>query len=73
MSMKMESKMSGEQCLGRTPGYVRYSGYATPEEETKYLPLLGPILRFGDPIQGLLPPATVSRVVNLRRPPKAAP
>jgi hypothetical protein len=69
----MERKMGGE-CLGKTPGYVRYSGYGTPEEEAKYLPLLDPVRRFGDPIpRSALPPATVSRVVDLRRPPKAAP
>jgi hypothetical protein len=25
-----------DKCLGKTPGYVRYSGYDTPEES--YLP-----------------------------------
>lgn len=66
--------MGDGQCLGKTPGYVRYSGYGTPEEEAKYLPLLGPVRRFGDPIPpGSLPPATVSKVVDLRRPLKATP
>jgi hypothetical protein len=46
------------ECLGKTPGYVRYSGYYTPEEEAEYLPTLGPMWVCGDPIppQDLLPP-----------------
>jgi hypothetical protein len=39
--------------LGRTPGYVRYSGYDTAEEEARYLPVLGPVWKYGDPV----PPA----------------
>lgn len=43
--------MSDEpKCLGRTPGYVRYSGYDTPEQEAECLPVLGPIWVVGDPI-----------------------
>jgi hypothetical protein len=38
------------ECLGKTPGYPRYSGYSTPEDEAKFLPILGPIWRFGDPL-----------------------
>jgi hypothetical protein len=45
----MELKMD-EKCLGKTPGYVRYSGYDTPEEEAEYLPTLGPVWCDGDPI-----------------------
>jgi hypothetical protein len=37
-------------CLGKTPGYARYSGYDTPEEEARYLPVLGPVWKDGDPI-----------------------
>jgi hypothetical protein len=33
-------KMSGS--LGKTPGYARYSGYDTEEQEDEYLSLLGP-------------------------------
>ena len=43
----------GLRCLGRTPGYVRYSGYDTAEEEARYLPVLGPVWKYGDPV----PPA----------------
>jgi hypothetical protein len=52
----MRSKMKLE-CLGKTPGYVRYSGYDTREEEDEFLPILGPIWCDGDPIpaEGLLP------------------
>jgi hypothetical protein len=39
-----------DRCLGKTPGYVRYSGYDTPEEEAEYLDVLGPIWFCGDPI-----------------------
>jgi hypothetical protein len=42
--------MDDTRCLGKTPGYVRYSGYDTPEEEAEYLPVLGPIWYDGDPI-----------------------
>jgi hypothetical protein len=45
--------MDGLRCLGRTPGYVRYSGYDTAEEEARYLPVLGPVWKYGDPV----PPA----------------
>jgi hypothetical protein len=47
-----------DECLGKTPGYVRYSGYDTPDEESELLPILGPMWRDGDPIppQDLLPP-----------------
>ena len=45
--------MDGLRCLGRTPGYVRYSGYDTAEQEARYLPVLGPVWKYGDPI----PPA----------------
>jgi hypothetical protein len=38
------------KCLGKTPGYVRYSGYDTPEEEEEFLPFLGPMWVVGDPI-----------------------
>jgi hypothetical protein len=38
------------ECLGKTPGYARYSGYDTPEEEAEYLETLGPIWCDGDPI-----------------------
>jgi hypothetical protein len=41
------------RCLGKTPGFVRYSGYDTPEQEAEYLPTIGPILIFGDPIPGV--------------------
>ena len=42
--------MDGLRCLGRTPGYVRYSGYDTAEEEARYLPVLGPVWKYGDPV-----------------------
>jgi hypothetical protein len=42
--------MDGLRCLGRTPGYVRYSGYDTAEEEARYLPMLGPVWKYGDPV-----------------------
>ena len=45
--------MDGLRCLGRTPGYVRYSGYDTAEQEGRYLPVLGPVWKYGDPV----PPA----------------
>jgi hypothetical protein len=38
------------ECLGKTPGYARYSGYDSPEEEAEYLETLGPIWCDGDPI-----------------------
>jgi hypothetical protein len=48
-----------DECLGKTPGYVRYSGYDTPEEEAEYLSTLGPVWCDGDPIpaEDLLPEA----------------
>jgi hypothetical protein len=42
--------MMDDRCLGKTPGYVRYSGYETPEAEAEYLPFLGPVWMVGDPI-----------------------
>jgi hypothetical protein len=42
--------MDGLRCLGRTPGYVRYSGYDTAEQEARYLPVLGPVWKYGDPV-----------------------
>jgi hypothetical protein len=38
--------MSGS--LGKTPGYARYSGYDTEEQEDEYLSLLGPVWCDGD-------------------------
>jgi hypothetical protein len=40
--------MSGS--LGKTPGYARYSGYDTEEQEDEYLSLLGPVWCDGDPM-----------------------
>jgi hypothetical protein len=37
------------ESLGKTPGYARYSGYDTKEQEDEYLDMLGPIWRDGDP------------------------
>jgi hypothetical protein len=34
------------ECLGKTPGFVRYSGYDTEEEEAEFLP----VWCDGDPI-----------------------
>jgi hypothetical protein len=42
--------MAELKCLGKTPGYVRYSGYDTPEEEAEFLPVLGPQWCDGDPL-----------------------
>ena len=52
-----------DKCLGKTPGYVRYSGYDTPEEEAEYLSTLGPVWCDGDPIpaEDLLPEARERR------------
>ena len=52
-----------DKCLGKTPGYVRYSGYDTPEEEAEYLSILGPVWCDGDPIpaEDLLPEARERR------------
>jgi hypothetical protein len=36
--------------IGKTPGYVRYSGYDTEEEEDEFLEALGPLWCDGDPI-----------------------
>jgi hypothetical protein len=41
------------RCLGKTPGFVRYSGYDTSEVEAECLPTLGPIWFPGDPIPGV--------------------
>jgi hypothetical protein len=41
-------KMGGS--LGKTPGYARYSGYDTEEQEDEYLSLLGPVWCDGDPM-----------------------
>lgn len=46
----MSEIMKEIKCLGKTPGYARYSGYETPEEEARYLPVLGPVWKHGDPI-----------------------
>ena len=43
------------RCLGKTPGFVRYSGYDTPEEEAEFLPTIGPMWFIGDPIPGVDP------------------
>ena len=40
------------KALGKHPGYVRYSGYDTPEDEAKFLPYLGPVWHPGDPVPG---------------------
>jgi len=39
--------MSGK---GKTPGYARYSGYDTEEQEDEYLDMLGPVWCDGDPM-----------------------
>jgi hypothetical protein len=54
--------MDGLRCLGRTPGYVRYSGYDTAEEEARYLPVLGPVWKYGDPV-----PCSSGGVTSLRK------
>ena len=53
-----------DKCLGKTSGYVRYSGYDTPEEEAEYLSILGPVWCDGDPIpaEDLLPEARAPSV-----------
>ena len=62
----MEGNMEdGLRCLGRTPGYVRYSGYDTAEEEARYLPVLGPVWKYGDPV----PPAPHSDQLEEKRRP----
>ena len=43
--------MSGS--LGRTPGYARYSGYETEEQEDEFLSVLGPVWCDGDPMPTL--------------------
>ena len=52
------------RCLGKTPGYARYSGYDTPEEEAECLDTLGPIWMDGDP----LPPEDLEelKAINAR-------
>jgi hypothetical protein len=56
-SERLSVRVSTEaECLGKTPGYVRYSGYNTPEQEARFLPILGPVWCCGDP----LPPHTAT-------------
>ena len=57
--------MDGLRCLGRTPGYVRYSGYDTAKEEARYLPVLGPVWKYGDPV----PPAARAGRLEEKTPP----
>jgi hypothetical protein len=41
---------------GKTPGYARYGGYDTKEDEDEFLSVLGPVWCDGDPIDtDLLP------------------
>jgi hypothetical protein len=42
------AEMSG--IVGKTPGYARYSGYDTEEQEDEYLSVLGPVWCDGDPM-----------------------
>jgi len=37
--------------IGKTPGYARYSGYDTEQEEDEFLEELGPVWCDGDPIR----------------------
>jgi len=68
------------RCLGKTPGYARYSGYDTLEMEAEFLPVLGPQL-FADAssvqaplrcmVEAEIVPATGNPCLN-RRPPLGA-
>ena len=55
--IKNEGQMKRLESLGKTPGYARYSGYDTKEQEDEFLPVLGPVRFDGDPIplEDLLP------------------
>ncbi len=62
MELEMEGRVDGEfKCLGKTPGYPRYSGYDTKEEEDEFLPTLGPVWCDGDPIPPQHLPVTSGR------------
>jgi hypothetical protein len=62
--------MRGLRCLGKTPGFVRYSGYDTPEQEAEYLPAVGPIWIIGDPSPGVGPisPDEMASTISLQIP-----
>jgi hypothetical protein len=55
------AEMSGS--LGKMPGYARYSGYDTREQEDEYLDMLGPIWCDGDP----MPESEPCNVVNVKQ------
>jgi hypothetical protein len=50
LELEIELENGDKMGLGRTPGYARYSGYDTEEDEDEFLSVLGPVWRDGDPI-----------------------
>jgi hypothetical protein len=48
--IKKEGQMGRPECQSETPGYARYSGYDTREEEDEFLSILGPVWCDGDPM-----------------------